>query len=113
MQMAASMLANEFVGHGAHEKSKPRPFKPERVGHPERLNEFLSVDVLEWYHPIATTRQQKKCEKVDHPPKTSSDNDPPNYSRSQFEYVIEFILLADGSTDEPEVQNRSCRSGRT
>ncbi len=32
MQMAASIVANEFVKHGAQEKSKPRPFKPERVG---------------------------------------------------------------------------------
>jgi hypothetical protein len=34
MQMAASVVANEFAGHGRQEKSKPRPSKPERVGHP-------------------------------------------------------------------------------
>jgi hypothetical protein len=35
MQMAASIVPNELDGHGKKEKSKPRPFKPERVGHPE------------------------------------------------------------------------------
>ncbi len=38
VQMAASVVANEFVSHGRKEKSKPRPFKTERVGHPEKLN---------------------------------------------------------------------------
>jgi len=47
--MAAPKVANEFVGHGAEEKSKPRPFNPERVGHPEMLTQSLGVDVLEWY----------------------------------------------------------------
>ena len=37
-----------FGPHGTQEKSKPRPFKPEK-GHPEKLNQSLSVDVLEWY----------------------------------------------------------------
>src|SRR6266581_3189925 len=68
MQMAASVVANGFVGHRRKEKSKPRPFKTERVGHPERLNQSLGDDVLEWYHPIVNARQQKKCERVGHPP---------------------------------------------
>jgi hypothetical protein len=68
MQMAATVVANKLVGHGRQEKSKPRPFKTERVGHPERLNQFLRVDVLEWYHPIVKARQQKKCERVRRPP---------------------------------------------
>ena len=51
MEMAVPVVANEFVGHGAQEKSKPRPFKPERVGHPEQRNQSLGVDVLKWYHP--------------------------------------------------------------
>jgi hypothetical protein len=29
---------NEFDGHGTEEKSKPRPFKTERVGRPEKLD---------------------------------------------------------------------------
>jgi hypothetical protein len=58
MQVTVPVVANEFVGHGTKEKSNPRPFKPERVGHPEKLNperqnQSLSVDVLEWYHPTA------------------------------------------------------------
>jgi len=32
--------------------------QPERVGHPEKLNQFLGVDVLEWYHAIVNARQQ-------------------------------------------------------
>jgi hypothetical protein len=31
MQMAASIVTNEFVGHGTKVKPKPRPFKAERV----------------------------------------------------------------------------------
>src|SRR6266705_4567696 len=42
--------------------------QPERVGHPEKLNQSLGVDVLEWYHAIVNARQQKKCERVGHPP---------------------------------------------
>ncbi len=37
MQMAAPVVANEFVGHGNSEKSKPRPSKSERIGDPEVL----------------------------------------------------------------------------
>ena len=71
MQMAARVETNEFVSHGTKEKSKPRPFKLERVGHPETLiperqDQFLGVDVLEWYHPIVSVRQQKKYERVGH-----------------------------------------------
>jgi hypothetical protein len=68
MQMAASVVANEFVGHGTGEKSKARPFKGERVGHPERRNQFLGVDVLEWYHPTRGVRQLKNYQRVGHPP---------------------------------------------
>jgi hypothetical protein len=32
-KIAASEVANEFVGHGTQVKSKSRPFKTERVGH--------------------------------------------------------------------------------
>jgi hypothetical protein len=61
-------LSNEFVTRGTQEKSKPRPFKAERVGHPERLNQFLGVDVLEWYNPTVRTCQYKTRERVGHPP---------------------------------------------
>jgi len=63
MQMAAPVMTNEFMGHGTKEKSKPRPFKTERVGHPEKLNRFLRIDVLEWYHPCACCRQEEKTRK--------------------------------------------------
>jgi hypothetical protein len=46
----------------------PDPLNPERVGHPENLNQSLGVDVLEWYHPIVRPRQQKKHKRVGHPP---------------------------------------------
>ena len=68
MQMTVPVVANEFVGHGTKEKSKPRPSKNERVGHPEKRDQFLGVDVLEWYHAIVIARQQKKRERVAHPP---------------------------------------------
>jgi hypothetical protein len=35
MKMAAPVMANEFVGHGKKEKSKPRSSKNGRIGHPE------------------------------------------------------------------------------
>ncbi len=68
MQMAASVVANELVGHGRKEKPKPRPFKPERVGHPERLNQSLGVDVLEWYLQTRCAVKRKSCGRVRHPP---------------------------------------------
>jgi hypothetical protein len=53
MEMAAAVVANEFVGHESSDKSKPRPSKNERVGHPEqqspeKQNQSLSKDVQEW-----------------------------------------------------------------
>jgi hypothetical protein len=45
---------------------------PERVGHPEKLNQSPGVDVLEWYHPTVSVRQQKKRERVGHPPLLST-----------------------------------------
>ena len=47
VQMAASVVANEFAGHGRRVKSKTRPFETEGVGHPEKLNQYLGDDVLE------------------------------------------------------------------
>jgi hypothetical protein len=61
--MTASVAANEVVGHGRQEQSKPRPFKPERVGHPENLNQSLGVDILEWYYPTVCLRQQQNTRK--------------------------------------------------
>src|SRR5713101_6389399 len=58
-----SLLAME-----RNSNQNPDPLKPERVGHPEKLNQSLSVDVLEWYHPIVSVRQQKRGERVGHPP---------------------------------------------
>jgi len=39
------------------------PFKPERIGHPEKVNQFLGVDVPEWYHPNWMPRQEEKLRK--------------------------------------------------
>jgi hypothetical protein len=60
-------LSDEFVGHGTEDKSKRRPFKTERVGYPEKLNQSLSVDALEWYHPTVTRRQKENWRRVGHP----------------------------------------------
>jgi hypothetical protein len=59
--MARPELANALVGHAAQEKSKSRLSKSERVGHSEIQNQFLSVDVLEWYHAAAMRRQKENC----------------------------------------------------
>jgi hypothetical protein len=66
MQMAAPVVANEFVGHESSDKSKARPSKNERVGHPERQspekqNQFLSKDVQEWYYSTVRPCQQKRA----------------------------------------------------
>jgi len=49
------------------EPQNPDPFEPERVGHPEKPNQSLGVDVLEWYHPAVRVRQQEEHERVIHP----------------------------------------------
>ncbi len=72
MQMAASIVANEFVGHESSHKSKPRPSKNERVGHPEVLTpekqrQSLSENVQEWYYLTMRRCQQEKRERVGHP----------------------------------------------
>ena len=59
VKMPAAINPTEFVGHG-EESPKLRPFKAERVGHPEKRNQSLGVDVLEWYHSNATRRQEEK-----------------------------------------------------
>jgi hypothetical protein len=59
MEMAASVVTNEFVGHGRIEKPKPRPSKGGRVGHPEEQrpgkckSQYLVDDVQEWYYSTA------------------------------------------------------------
>jgi hypothetical protein len=59
MQMAATIVANELIGHDTQEKSKPRRSTSERVGHPEKPNQSLGVYVLKWYYPIVMARQPK------------------------------------------------------
>jgi hypothetical protein len=62
--MAASVMANEFVSHGTKEKSKPRSFEePQRVGHPEKLNQSLGMNVLEWYQFSVFVRQLENTRK--------------------------------------------------
>jgi hypothetical protein len=73
MQMAVSIVANEFVGHESSHKSKPRPSKNERVGHPEvptpeKQGQFLRENVQEWYYLTLRRCQQEKRERVGHPP---------------------------------------------
>ncbi len=46
----------------------PDPFETERVSQPEKPDQSLVVDVLEWYHSTLRVGQQKKREKVIHPP---------------------------------------------
>jgi len=43
--------------HGAKKNRKtPALRNTRRTGHPENLNRFLSVYVLEWYHSIVRAR---------------------------------------------------------
>jgi hypothetical protein len=51
----------------AQRSQNPDPFKPERVGHPEKLNQSLGVDVPEWNHPNWMRRQEEKLRR-DAPP---------------------------------------------
>jgi hypothetical protein len=59
MQMAAPEAANDFVAHSTRQKSKARPFNPERVGHLEERNQSRNIDVMEWYDPAVRARQVK------------------------------------------------------
>jgi hypothetical protein len=70
MQMPLTIVADEFVGHGEQGKSNPRPFKSQKGRPPGRQRQSLGVDVLEWYHAIVRGRQQKKRQRVGHPPKS-------------------------------------------
>jgi|KBSMisStaDraftv2_1062788.scaffolds.fasta_scaffold1058942_1 hypothetical protein len=48
--------------HPCKERKPEAPgFKFERVGHTERLTQFPSVDVLEWYHSDVLVRQWKSA----------------------------------------------------
>jgi hypothetical protein len=58
-----SLLARE-----RKRSQNPDPIKGERVGHPEKPNQFLGVDVLEWYHPAVRVHLQKKSGRMGHPP---------------------------------------------
>ena len=81
-------LSNEFVGHETKQKSKPRPFKPQRVGHPKRLNQSLRVDILEWYHPIVQVREQK----------TRKGGPPANYTYDSENRIITTANTVTGVT---------------
>jgi hypothetical protein len=72
MQMAVPVVANEFVGHGNQEESRPRPSKSERVGHPEeqspkKQSQYRRVDLLKWYAPTVRAVDRKMRERVGHP----------------------------------------------
>jgi hypothetical protein len=65
----------------------PRPFKTERVGHPERPTQSLGVDVPEWYHLDVIRRQEKHWGRVGHPPNRhlcTSDGSSPASTRALF-----------------------------
>jgi Bacterial toxin 44 len=60
------------------------PFKPERVGHPEKLNQSLGVDVPEWYHPNWMRRQEEKLRKG----APAARNDPVDYVDPTGMYLV-------------------------
>jgi hypothetical protein len=49
------------------EVKTPTLSKAESIGHAKKPDQSLSVDVLEWYHPSASIRQQKNHERACHP----------------------------------------------
>ena len=53
---AVKSAAPENSTHPQSLAHPPRPFKPKKAGQPERLNQSLNVDVLEWHHPIVRPR---------------------------------------------------------
>jgi hypothetical protein len=57
--MPAPVDPNEFVGHGIEGIKIQTLRKSRRVCHPEKQNQFLGVEVLEWYHPTGMRRQEK------------------------------------------------------
>jgi hypothetical protein len=46
----------------------PTLLKLKRVGHPEKLNQSLGVDVLEWYPVNVIRSQEENWRRVGHPP---------------------------------------------
>jgi hypothetical protein len=70
---ARSVVTNDFVSHRRKEKSKPRPSKSGRVGHPEwqrpgkRQTKCLVDDVQGWYYSAVRSCQSKCIERVAHP----------------------------------------------
>jgi hypothetical protein len=60
----------------------PDPFETERVGHPEKPDQSLGVDVLEWYHSTLRVRQQKKRERVIQP---SPD----------FDFIVDLLYIVE------------------
>jgi hypothetical protein len=67
-RMAASAAANEFVGHGTQEKSKPRRFKNPK-GSATRKGKTSSSAWTYWSGIIQLRSQvnREKCERVGHP----------------------------------------------
>ncbi len=91
---AEVFFSNEFVSDETQEKPRPRPFKAERVGHPEKLDQSLGVDVLEWYNPVVSVRQQE-IRKGGPPAKTRIAK---TRSHSSFLFVVMFdSTLSSGS----------------
>ncbi len=57
-------------GHTSATQEAQTPTLPnQRFGHPERRNQLLVIDVLEWYHPTMRMVQQENRERVGHPPR--------------------------------------------
>jgi hypothetical protein len=65
MKIAAGMMSNWLIDYGTERTPKPQTLpKAWRVCHPERPNQSLGVNVLEWYQPTVVARQQEKCDSV-------------------------------------------------
>jgi hypothetical protein len=93
MKMPVPVVANEFADHGKQEKSNARPSNSGRVGHPEkprpeRQNQFLGDDVLEWYYPTVRNCQlEKKRGRVCHPPMNGNQPEKNEMVQRGIDYV--------------------------
>jgi hypothetical protein len=74
---------------------------PERVGHPEKLNQLPGVDVLEWYHQKVRACQHKKRERVGHPPTEALPLAQAGYAAGAGDYALAKAKFVDDSCQMP------------